>query len=159
MAGMSPLKAALLALQTFHVAFLVLHDWVPLGKLNDVAAVKRVISNGKLVVATVLTTAAYAFCLIESVLHASEPYPHWLTQWLWWSYGLLFLLELRAWWVPYFFGAKPRLVDRYEVMFGKTTAFLPRRHGIQPNTLHVFLHAMTLLTLVLLAIATSRPGW
>lgn len=27
------------ALQSFHVAFLLLHDWVPLGSLNDVQAV------------------------------------------------------------------------------------------------------------------------
>jgi hypothetical protein len=31
-------KDALLALQLFHVLFLSLHDWVPLGNLNDVRA-------------------------------------------------------------------------------------------------------------------------
>jgi hypothetical protein len=159
MAGMSALKAALLSLQILHVAFLALHDWIPLGRLNDLEAVKRANPNSRLAVATILSTAPFAFALIESVLHAHQPFPHWLVQWLWWSYGLLFLGELRAWWAPYFFGAKPGLVDRYEVMFGKTTAFLPRRNGLQPNTLHVVLHATTLLTLVVLAIATSRSGW
>jgi hypothetical protein len=31
---------ALLALQLFNVLFLSLHDWVPLGTLNDVKAVR-----------------------------------------------------------------------------------------------------------------------
>ena len=31
---------ALFAIQCFHVMFLALHDWVPLGKLNDVKAVR-----------------------------------------------------------------------------------------------------------------------
>ena len=35
------LQISLLVLQGFQVAFLWLHDWVPLGRLNDVAAVRR----------------------------------------------------------------------------------------------------------------------
>ena len=33
-------EPALIALQTFVVAFLWAHDWIPLGRLNDVAAVR-----------------------------------------------------------------------------------------------------------------------
>ena len=151
---MSDSRATLIALQAFHVAFLALHDWIPLGSLNDIAAVKRENPNGKLALSTALSTAPFAFGLIESILHAHGRYPYWLVQYLWWSYGILFFGELRAWWVPYFFGAKPGLAERYDVMFGKTSAFLPRRHGIQPNTLHVVLHAMTVLCLASIAAAT-----
>jgi hypothetical protein len=35
-------------------------------------------------------------------------------------------------------------------MFGRTHTFLPVRHGIAPNTLHVLLHLATLATLILL---------
>jgi hypothetical protein len=31
----------LIILQAFHVGFLWLHDWIPLGRLNDVTAVQR----------------------------------------------------------------------------------------------------------------------
>lgn len=36
-------------------------------------------------------------------------------------------------------------------MFARTSAFLPERNGIRPNTLHVSLHAVILAILVLLA--------
>ena len=34
------LVSALIALQLFVVVFIALHDWVPLGKLNNLAAVQ-----------------------------------------------------------------------------------------------------------------------
>ena len=34
------LEAILLALQVLQVVFLWIHDWVPLGRLNDVVAVR-----------------------------------------------------------------------------------------------------------------------
>lgn len=34
------LELALLTLQAFQVVFLWIHDWVPLGRLNDVVAVR-----------------------------------------------------------------------------------------------------------------------
>ena len=43
---------ALLALQLFHVLFLSLHDWVPLGNLNDLKAVRA--ANGRLLANTVI---------------------------------------------------------------------------------------------------------
>jgi hypothetical protein len=36
-------------------------------------------------------------------------------------------------------------------MFGRTHAFLPMRHGIRPNTLHVGFHVVVVVVLVLLA--------
>ncbi len=33
-------EMVLLALQVFQVLFLWVHDWIPLGRLNDVAAVR-----------------------------------------------------------------------------------------------------------------------
>ena len=70
--------------------------------------------------------------------------------WLWISYGLLFIGELTAWWIPYLFHSQPERAARYQAMFGATHGFLPERNGIRPNTLHVILHIMTLTALVLL---------
>ncbi len=64
-------------------------------------------------------------------------------------YGALFLGELAAWWIPYLRGADPARVQRYQAMFGRTHAFLPKRNGIVPNTAHVILHVWTLIALVL----------
>jgi excisionase family DNA binding protein len=45
--------------------------------------------------------------------------------WLWISYGLLFIGELTAWWIPYLFHSQPERAARYQAMFGATHAFLP----------------------------------
>jgi hypothetical protein len=142
----------LLALQIFHVAFLALHDWIPLGRLNDVRAVRDENPAGKLLIGTVITTSLFVPPLIAGLRHVHGPWPGWVWIWLWVAYGLLFVGEIQAWWWPYFMGASEKTVERYRVMFGGTHAFLRPRHGIRINTLHFALHTLTLATLVVLAI-------
>jgi len=139
----------LLALQIFHVVFLALHDWIPLGRLNDVRAVRKENPGSKLLVGTVITTSLFVPPLVEGLRHVHGPWPGWVWVWLRVAYGLLFLGELQAWWWPYFMGTSEKTVERYRVMFGETHAFLPTRCGIRINTLHFVLHVMTLATLVL----------
>ena len=144
----------LLVLQVFHVAVLLLHDWLPLGSLSDPAAVRSENSRGKLLFAALISTLPFAIALACSLHFQHRGYPHWLFRFLWIAYILLFVGELQAWWVPYFFGAKPELVTRYANMFGRTHAFLPERNRIRINTLHVILHASTVALLVTLAVLT-----
>lgn len=146
----------LFALQCFHVLFLALHDWIPLGTLNDVKAVRAENSIQKLLAATLISTAPYLVGLVASALHFGSVYPKWLMGWLWISYAFLFSGELEAWWFPYLFGAKPERVARYEVMFGGTLAFLPVRNGIRINTLHVILHVATVAVLIVLGVLALR---
>lgn len=152
--GSSWLGGGLIVLQLFHVFFLALHDWVPLGRWNDVRAVREANPGRGLLLTTAISTAPYAFGLVASWIWRGG-YPGWLREWLWWSYGLLFAGELRAWWMPYFFGTDANRVARYEAMFGRTAAVLPSRHGIRPNTLHVVLHVATVGMLVLLGVAAA----
>jgi hypothetical protein len=147
---------ALVVLQGFQVAVLWLHDWAPLGPFNDVAAVRAADSTARLIRVTLVQSVPYTIGLIFSLLDLKTGFPTWLWYWLWISYGLLFLGELRAWWLPYLGRAEPERAARYRVMFGRTHAFLPERNGIVPNTLHVALHASTAATLALLAIITLR---
>lgn len=141
----------LFVLQVFHVLFLSLHDWMPLGSLNDLRAVQAENSRGKLIAGTLISTAPFAFGLAASAVHLGQPLPAWLFDYLAISYVLLFIGELQAWWIPYFFRPDPVRAARYKAMFGSTHAFLPPRNGIRPNTLHIILHVATLATLVVLA--------
>ena len=147
-----PLQTVLLALQAFQVAFLWCHDWVPLGRLNDVAAVRRQDSLSRLVVVTLAQSVPFTAGLAWSARHFDEPFSRWPLRWLWISYTILFLGQLRAWWLPYLFRPEAERAARYEKMFGRTHAFLPPRHGIVPNTLHVLLHLSTLMTLLALLV-------
>jgi hypothetical protein len=146
---------ALFGLQCFHVLFLCLHDWIPLGSLNDVKAVRAANSGSKLLLGTLVSLAPFAFGLAASAYYIGGSYPHWLLWYLGVSYVLLFLGELQAWWIPYLFRPDPARAVRYQAMFGNTHAFLPARNGIRPNTLHVALHIVTLSTLVVLGVLTA----
>jgi len=142
---------ALLGLQIFQVLFLSLHDWIPLGRLNDVKAARDANPNGRLFVITLVSALLYAFGLAATLYYWGRPFPGWLIVWLWVSYTLLFLGQLRAWWIPYLLVPEPARAARYRTMFGQTLAFLPERNGIRPNALHILLHVSTLATLIVLA--------
>jgi hypothetical protein len=146
--------SALLALQTFTVLFLALHDWIPLGTLNNLAGVRAADLGAKLFTTTLISAAPYAFGLAASIIYFNKSYPDWLFWWLWISYALLFLGQLRAWWIPYLIRPDPARAARYQQMFRGTHAFLPERNGIRPNTLHILLHVSSAALLIVLAVLT-----
>ena len=144
------LEIVLIALQVFQVLFLWLHDWLPLGRLNDVKAVCSQDTTSRLVVVTLIQSVPFTIGLLFSLSHFGRPYPHWLYLWLWISYGAIFLGQIRAWWIPYLFRAEPERAARYQIMFGNTHRFLPIRNGLVPNTAHIMLPLATAATLVAL---------
>ena len=148
----------LIALQFVQVAILWLHDWLPLGGLNDVERVQAEDSRERLIRVTLIQSVPYTLGLVFSLLYRRTHHPAWVWSWLWVSYGLLFAGEIRAWWLPYLVRPEPARAERYAKMFGGTHAFLPPRNGIVPNTLHCVLHAATALTLAALAFASLTPG-
>jgi len=145
----------LIILQAFQVAFLWLHDWVPLGRLNDVPAVRAADPTSRLIRVTLIGAVPFTIGLVFSIIDLRTGFPGWLWYWLWISYALLFAGAIRAWWVPYLVRPDPVRASRYQAMFGGTHAFLPKRNGITPNTLHVALHACIAATLVVLAVLTA----
>jgi hypothetical protein len=144
------LKAVLLLLQALQVAFLWVHDWLPLGNFNDVRAVREQDTLSRLVRVTLIQSLPFTIILIFSAAYFRQPYPHWLITSLWIAYIILFLGQLRAWWLPYLFRPEPERAARYRAMFGKTHSFLPLRNGLVPNTAHIFLHVCTAATLIVL---------
>jgi hypothetical protein len=149
------LAAISVGLQAYQVAFLWLHDWVPIWRLNDVGAVRRQDTLPRLVGVTLIQSVPFTIGLYFSARHLHGPLPGWLMVYLWISYGLLFVGQLRAWWVPYLLRAEPARAERYRAMFGNTHALLPVRNGMVPNTAHITLHVATLATLIVLAIMQS----
>jgi len=144
------IELILLVLQAFQVLFLWIHDWIPLGRLNDVAAVRSQDTTGRLVSVTLIQSVPWTIGLCFSLLHWRQPYPGWLYDWLMVSYTLLFLGQIRAWWIPYLLRPEPTRAARYQIMFGNTHSFLPSRNGMVPNTAHILLHLATAATLIFL---------
>jgi hypothetical protein len=153
--GESLWEPAFLAVQGLVLAFLLLHDWIPLGRFNDLAGVRSQVSTPELLVGTLVSSVPVAFTFALSVWYFGRPYPTWVKWWLVATYGLLFVGELWAWWVPYFFGPRKGQAARYQAMFGQTHAFLPTRHGMVLNTAHFALHVGTVMALIL----AIHLGW
>ena len=148
---LKPLYITLLLLEAVQVVFLWLHDWIPVGRLNNVAAIRREDTSARLTVVTLIQAVPFTLGLVFTALFFAGPAPLWVMRWLWISYGVLFLGQLRAWWIPYLFVPDPKRAARYQIIFANTHSFLPERHGMVPNTFHILLHLSTLATLVVLA--------
>jgi hypothetical protein len=147
-------RFGLIGLQGVQVAFLLLHDWVPLGRLSNLKAVRESDSTAKLFWTTVLSALPFAlvFGVCCAYAHAAR-WPGWLMTWLWWTYGLALAGAVMAWWGPYLLWHSPERVERYRVRFAGTWKFLPERNGITPDTLHVMYHLCIVATLGLLVMA------
>jgi hypothetical protein len=76
------IEMVLLALQVFQVLFLWVHDWIPLGRLNDVAAVRSQDTRPRLISVTVIQSVPWTIGLCFSLLYFRRPYPDWLYGWL-----------------------------------------------------------------------------
>jgi hypothetical protein len=139
-----------LALQTLVVAFLLFHDWVGLGRLNNVAAVRSQDTLLHRVFVTLLPGVPAAIGLFFSAKYFMQNYPHWLDMLLWITYGVFIFGILRAWWIPYLFLRDAERAARYQIIFAGTHTFLPRRNGMAPDTLHTLFHLVTVTTLILL---------
>jgi hypothetical protein len=67
-------------------------------------------------------------------------------------YPFLFAGEIFQWWLPYFSDkfSKMRLGDDYEIRFARTTKIFKSRNGKHlPDANHTLLHALTVITLIL----------
>jgi hypothetical protein len=149
----------LIALQCFVVLFAALHNWIPLGTLNDVNGAHAAFPGWKLLLTTLTNVIPYSFGLGASIFYFGKLYPGWLFWWLWISYGLAVYGSLRAWWIPYLVRADPELAARYRVMYRTTHTFLPEHNGIRPNTLHVIFDVAVVGLLIVLGMVTAQQGW
>lgn len=146
----APLWFLFVALQIFHLLFLLLHDWVRLGNLNDVSAFQKSTTAPQKVLSLLVPSIPVAVGLALTLLPTAHPPSISFRITLSAVYGFLFLGELEAWWIPYAFGTSAKRVASYQTLFAATHSFLPSRHGITPNTLHVALHTATVATLILI---------
>jgi hypothetical protein len=145
---------AFLGCQLVVVLFIALHDWIPLGRLNNLQGIRAADTTGKLLLVTLLSTLPFAIAFAASAYYAGAGFPMWLFWLLWISYGAGLYGMLKTWWIPYLFVSDPGRVERYRVRFARTHAFLPMRNGIRPDTLHVGFHVVLVMTVILLGMLT-----
>jgi hypothetical protein len=143
-----------LGLQSSVVLILLVHDWIPLGRLNNLVALRSADTLTARLTATLIPLIPTALALYFSAKRITQPYPHDLNMLLWITYSILLVGMLQAWWIPYLFKPDPKRAARYQVLFAGTHTVLPVRNGMVPNSLHILLHLVTFATFVLLALRT-----
>lgn len=139
----------------FILLFMIGHDWIPLGSLNDVQALSEDRSFNERFMVTLFGTVQFLLLTGLLLTFIGKRYPLWVKLWLIIHPLCIFIGALFSWWIPYLFGygAEER-ADRYQYMFGNTHSFLPEINGIVPNTLHILFHT-TLFICIILAIYIS----
>lgn len=142
-------EIALIVLQGIQVLFLLVHDWIPLGRLSNLSAVRAADSTAKLLRVTAISALPYAVGFIASVVSFPE-WPMWLHVYLEWLYAITLAAAVWAWWIPYLSPSDSPRAERYRTRFAGTLRFLPQRHGFAPDVLHTAYHAVVIATLVLL---------
>jgi hypothetical protein len=150
----SPAIIALIALQCFVVLFVAFHNWIPLGKLNNVSGVRVAFPTGKLLGTTLMNLTPVAIGLGASLYYANRGFPGWVYWWLWIMYGLACYGSFKAWWMPYFLRPDPQLAARYKTMYTGSHSFFPERNGIRLDTLHLLFDIVTVAILIDLATLT-----
>jgi hypothetical protein len=145
---------AFVLLQSYVVLFIGLHDWLPLGRLNNLAGIRAVDSRARLLLTTVLSALPFAVGLAGSLYYFAGRFPSWLVWLLWITYGVGLYGMLRSWYLPYLVYTDAARVERYRQRFADTHAFLPMHHGIRPDTLHVTFHAVLIAVVALLCALT-----
>lgn len=152
---------AFLVCQLLVLLFIALHDWIPLGKLNNLQGIRAADTTRRLLFITTLSTLPFAIAFVASACYVRAHFPAWLLWLLWLSYGTGLYGMLRTWWLPYLFVKDPVRAERYQVRFAETHAFLPARNGIRPDTLHVSFHVVFVTAFILLCILSfsgRAPG-
>jgi len=74
-------------------------------------------------------------------------------------YFVLFVEELRVWWVPYLFGASKAWQAAYDRLHSRTIKVLPARgQNPIPNLEHLILNGLTLATAITTLVAFVLQG-
>jgi hypothetical protein len=137
-----------LTLQAIVVAFLLLHDWIPLGRLSNITAIHNEDSVQRRIFVTLLPAVPAAIGLFYSAKYFGRAYPDGLEMLLRITYVVFLFGILRAWWIPYLLIPEPARAARYQIIFANTHTFLPKRNGMAPDTLHTVFHIATVATVI-----------
>jgi hypothetical protein len=140
---------------------MVLHDWVEIRPLTDLAALKKAHTFKFRLIGSLVNGGLVLIPAILTSLYFASSLPLWARLLFTVIYGLITLGTITAWWIPYFGG-------RYWIHGNKagfeeyqdTHSFLPAiGDHIIPNTLHVILHIQVWICFGLSIYWLFHGGW
>lgn len=127
-----------------------LHDLVDIPGWTHGRQVRAAIGTTKTVIGTLINGLFPGLAMVYAFYYWHKPVPAFvLDYWVIYN-GITLIGAVKAWWIPYFWGADKKTEELYLKMYAGTRQVLPP-HGNnpRPNVLHLYFHALALTTLVL----------
>lgn len=120
--------------------WIIIHDWISLYPLNDIATLKRYHTSKELLINSVINGFMVLVPLIFSIYGYLSQFTYQIITILILFYAVLTVGSICAWWIPYIFG-RSGVHKAGFLEYRNTHSFLPKRGtNVVPNTLHVILH-------------------
>ncbi len=135
-----------------YLASLVVHDWVPMFRLNDL---ERQAAHGirPRVLAFLGNTIPVVVLLVIAILFPMGRLPLWASIYAGLYIVVFLVLVWLSWYQPYLFGTTPERERAAAHEYGRTVQVLPvRGTRVRPNLTHVILHLLFLIVAVLLVL-------
>jgi hypothetical protein len=139
----------LISLQFLVVA---LHDWLNIPGWTHGSQVQSALGRNKMLMATLINCALPGTAAAFAFFYWNKPKPAFVLNY-WLIYCALTVTgAITAWWIPYFRGTDEKTNQLYATMYAGTRQVLPARgDNPRPNLLHLYFHALFLITLILAA--------
>ena len=129
--------------------FLLLHDWIDIYPLNDLATFNKHCSLRNKILMTVFNTPFF-------IIYTAILLCYWSTPLSW--YGMTYLIICNvlfsigiicSWWAPYLFGWPVEQTKELRETHGTTHTFLPAiGNNPIPNTLHIIFHLVFFINMI-----------
>jgi hypothetical protein len=138
----------LIVATAIYLGYVLVHDWVPLGRLNDMERQREQPLRTRLLVEVGNVLPILAL-LIVAIVFPTGPLP-WGAALYAGLYIVVFaVLAWLSWYGPYFFGTTSERETAAAYEYGRTVQILPARGThVRPNLMHVGLHVLFLVVAV-----------
>jgi hypothetical protein len=139
--------AVLITMQFLVVA---LHDWVEVPGWTHGRQMYAALGRNKMILGTAINCVFPGLATFYAIEYWQKAKP-WYVLDYWIIYCAVTVVSaITAWWIPYFRGTDEKTTELYAKMYAGTKQVLPARgNNPRPNVLHLYFHALFLITLVL----------
>jgi hypothetical protein len=129
---------------------MALHDWVNIPGWSHGRQVQSAVGRNKMLIATFINSLFPGLAVAFAFYYWNRPKPGFVLDY-WVIYcGVTVISAIGSWWIPYFRGTDEKTKRLYAEMYAGTRNILPPRgDNPRPNVLHLYFHALFLITLAL----------
>jgi len=129
--------------------FLLLHDWIDIYPLNDLATFNKHCSLRNKILMTCVNTPFFIIYTAILLFYWTTPFPWYAKTYLIVCNALFSIGIIFSWWLPYLFGWPAEQAKELHETHSSTHTFLPAiNNNPIPNTLHVIFHLVFFINMI-----------